>query len=258
MGTETLRLRGKEIAEEELRIIREVLASPPKAKRTPIAREICARLGWKQTNGQPQQTAALEILRSLEKRGLLRLPRAQSGRRQWTLQPRESSVELPFPADEAPLPSMDMKSVTLTLVEGRRETKTFAELMRRHHYLRSPGGVGRSVKYLFWNGSTIIGGISWGSASWKVACRDEWIGWDATTRIKNLKRMACNLRFLILPKVKNLARTLYLQKSKTNQNFLIYSLAQLTKLKVLMISFFMKELNQKMLASFYLMPPRLE
>jgi hypothetical protein len=205
MEPETLRLRGKDIGEEELRIIQEVIAHPLKANRTCIARQVCARLGWNQTNGQLQERATREILRRLDQKGLIRLIPGQRGSPRPTFPRSWFPLDLPFPVCDVPDSITDIQSVTLKLVEEGRDVKTFAELMRRHHYLGSPGGVGRSVKYLFRIGNALIGGISWGSASWKVECRDKWIGWDAPTRIKNLGGIACNLRFLIIPRVKNLA-----------------------------------------------------
>ena len=44
--------------------------------------------------------------------------------------------------------------------------------------------------------------LGWGSASWKVACRDSFIGWGTPLRKKNLSQVVNNVRFLILPWVK--------------------------------------------------------
>ena len=49
--------------------------------------------------------------------------------------------------------------------------------------------------------------VLFGSAAWKTAPRDAFIGWDHPTRVRNLIQITNNTRFLILPwvKVKNLA-----------------------------------------------------
>jgi hypothetical protein len=49
--------------------------------------------------------------------------------------------------------------------------------------------------------------LLFGSAAWKTAVRDRFIGWSPNTRQANLKMMTNNTRFLILPwvRVKNLA-----------------------------------------------------
>jgi hypothetical protein len=43
--------------------------------------------------------------------------------------------------------------------------------------------------------------LLFGSAAWKCAPRDEFIGWDAETRKINLKFVTNNMRFLVLPKI---------------------------------------------------------
>ena len=41
--------------------------------------------------------------------------------------------------------------------------------------------------------------LGWGSAAWRVACRDAFIGWDQARRQRNLSLVVNNVRFLILP-----------------------------------------------------------
>jgi len=43
--------------------------------------------------------------------------------------------------------------------------------------------------------------LLFGSAAWKVAGRDGWIGWTAEARRSHLCRLTNNTRLLILPKV---------------------------------------------------------
>jgi hypothetical protein len=210
METKALVVRGKEIGILEIETIREILTAFPHCNRSAISLQVCEKLGWRQPNGKPQDVACREILRTLERQELIRLPAALTRSPNQIKQDRISCVE----AEEFSFPPVaiegsvgDVAAVSLTLVEGRTPAKMFAELMSRHHYLGYQWSVGRSVKYLFRMGEDVVGGMSWGSGSWKVGCRDEWIGWDAQTRAKNLNGIACNLRFLIAPwvKVKNLA-----------------------------------------------------
>jgi hypothetical protein len=59
--------------------------------------------------------------------------------------------------------------------------------------------------------------LAWASAAWKVKDRDQFIGWDATTKGKNLHLIANNTRFLIPPwvKIKYLASKLLSLSVKT-------------------------------------------
>lgn len=81
-------------------------------------------------------------------------------------------------------------------------------MLERRHYLNSAKLYGQQIKYLIksvrygW-----IGALAFSSASWRLRPRDERMGWDEETRRKDLKKVICNSRFLLLPEygVKNLA-----------------------------------------------------
>jgi hypothetical protein len=49
--------------------------------------------------------------------------------------------------------------------------------------------------------------VQFSSAAWRIAARDEWIGWDDRARVRNLQHIVNNSRFLVLPwvQIKNLA-----------------------------------------------------
>lgn len=55
--------------------------------------------------------------------------------------------------------------------------------------------------------------MQFSSPAWRMAVRDQWIGWDDDRRGQNLQRIVNNSRFLILPavRVKNLASTVLAQ-----------------------------------------------
>jgi len=60
--------------------------------------------------------------------------------------------------------------------------------------------VGENIKYIvFDRDQNPLACILFGSAAWKCAPRDEFIGWGAETRNANLKFLTNNMRFLILP-----------------------------------------------------------
>ena len=44
-----------------------------------------------------------------------------------------------------------------------------------------------------------VGAMGFSSASWRIKPRDERIGWDEEARRRDLKRVVCNSRFLIVP-----------------------------------------------------------
>ena len=61
-----------------------------------------------------------------------------------------------------------------------------------------------------------LGCLLLGSSAWKVACRDEFIGWDIETRQRNVNLITNNTRFLVLPwiQVRHLASHILAQVSR--------------------------------------------
>ncbi|MDR1296661.1 MAG: DUF4338 domain-containing protein, partial [Deltaproteobacteria bacterium] len=80
-------------------------------------------------------------------------------------------------------------------------------LVREYHYLGYQNMLGSRVKYLITLGRRMVAAISFCSASFKLAPRDKYIGWDEKTRLEYLPRLINNNRFLIFPwiRIHNLA-----------------------------------------------------
>jgi hypothetical protein len=95
------------------------------------------------------------------------------------------------------------------MIPGRGETDDlFHCLMDCYHYLGCHGHVGEHIKYIVFDRyKRPLACLLFGSAAWKTAARDQFIGWNSSTRQANLTMMTNNTRFLILPwvKVANLA-----------------------------------------------------
>ena len=88
------------------------------------------------------------------------------------------------------------------MVRFTPEEKLWDHLVHTYHYLGHPWIVGSYLKYLAYLDGRLVACLGWGSASWKVACRDSFIGWGTPIRKKNLSQVVNNVRFLILPWVK--------------------------------------------------------
>lgn len=87
------------------------------------------------------------------------------------------------------------------------EESRWIELVSRHHYLGFNGLIGEQIKYVAVLDGSWVGLLGWASSAYKCADRDAWIGWKDFRSTPNLKFIANNWRFLILPevKIKNLA-----------------------------------------------------
>jgi hypothetical protein len=76
-------------------------------------------------------------------------------------------------------------------------------LLAQHHYRGFAGAVGENVQYLIKDGrGQELAVMVFGAAAWKVAARDQFIGWSPEQRRHALGSIANQQRFLILPWVR--------------------------------------------------------
>jgi hypothetical protein len=83
-----------------------------------------------------------------------------------------------------------------------------AAALAQFHYLGFGGTVGENLQYTVRSGGgQLLACLVFGSAAWKCADRDRFIGWKANQRQANLSLLTNNVRFLVLPwvQVPNLA-----------------------------------------------------
>jgi hypothetical protein len=148
-------------------------------------------------------TVGIEIvtrrrLRAVHRAGEIELPRV----RQISLNPFVRRVR-PAPAliDQTPLTGT-LKEVTPIAIQQIRRTvqePLFNSLIEHHHYLGYEQPVGEHLKYLVWAKGRPIACLAWSSAPRHLGSRDRYIGWSATARRRNIRLVAYNTRFLILP-----------------------------------------------------------
>lgn len=67
-----------------------------------------------------------------------------------------------------------------------------------HKYKKYVDYPGREINYFVRNNGEIIGGIGIASAMLAISPRDNYIGWDKATRLKNLGKIANNYRFCMI------------------------------------------------------------
>src|SRR3984893_5684431 len=79
------------------------------------------------------------------------------------------------------------------------------ELIDRHHYLAYRVPVGANLRYMVRSprsGVQVVACLLWSSPAWKMAPRDQWVGWNQEQRAHNLQLVVNNSRFLIPPWVR--------------------------------------------------------
>jgi len=199
---ETWRYRGQEISSEQIAFLREFIRTHPASSRWKLSRQLCEALGWKQANGALRDVVCRGLLLMLERAGQMELPPARRhirGQRR-TGRPRPEAVLI----DTTPL-AAPLKAVVPVEVQSVRRTADeplFNSLMEQYHYLSYEQPVGEHLKYVCWAQGRPVACLAWSSAPRHLGSRDRYIGWSAEARRRNIRFIAYNTRFLILPWVR--------------------------------------------------------
>ncbi len=143
-----------------------------------------------------------DLLLRLERLGLIQLPPRKSQKANYKVIP-------PLPAEfeeslAAPLTGRvdAFGKLRREMVRGHEHEALWDALIDRYHYPGCHTIVGGYLKYLPYLDGHLVACPGWGSAAWKVGSRDRFIGWTAEQRQHNLRGVANNVRFLILPWVR--------------------------------------------------------
>ena len=192
------RYRGREISAEEIVFIRRLIAEHPRASRRALSSKLCEAWQWKQANGAPRDMVCRGLLLMLHRAGQIELPRVR-------FTPPNPLARRPQPApvlmDTTPLhgPLSQLRPLHFQQVRRTGDEPVFNSLVEHHHYLGYEQPVGEHLKYLVWAQGRPVACLAWSSAPRHLGSRDRFIGWSAQARRRNLRFVAYNSRFLILP-----------------------------------------------------------
>ncbi len=164
-----------------------------------LARALCERTGWLNARSQPCVPAAAKALPVLAERLGLELPPPRTAP-----DPASAPAALAGDVPDTRLACAleELGPISLDTVDDTADRRLWEAMMAAYHPLgwaRPPGGQVR-----WWIRSEhhgTLGGIGFGSATWRLRARDEWIGWSADALAANIGRVICNHRFLIMPGV---------------------------------------------------------
>jgi len=198
--SQTYRIRNRTIDQCDLQAIRDIIAQHWTEGRAAISRILCRQWNWKQENGLLKDMACRALLLCLEKKGEIELPPRQNENFRF---PRKAPSNIDsYDTSETRGRIPDFGSLTIRMVRFSPDEALWDHLVDKYHYLARPWIVGSYLKYIAYLGERPVACLGWGSAAWKVACRDRMIGWSDDVRQKNLNKVIDNVRFLILPWVR--------------------------------------------------------
>jgi hypothetical protein len=205
---------GRGFSSEELEIIRQATQDYATLGITEIARTVCEWLDWKRPNGRLKNHECRLLLERLRDQGFLTLPPLLERGKRGPRVPVLSTLSDPQPAIQCAI--ADLEPLTHRLIEDS-EGPRFRQFIQRYHYLGYRVPVGANLRYFVESGNgQILAVLQWTSPAWKMAARDQWIGWNSQQRARNLQYIVSNSRFLILPwvQVNGLASTILARASR--------------------------------------------
>lgn len=195
----TIVMQGRRLEDQDLEMIRGLLTSNPDWNRTGLSRELCARWDWRNGMGRPKDMAARTLLLKLERAGHIRLPERRGSPPNAHRNRRIAPVREPGETICGPLQKIRPLEVSI-VAPGCDNARLFNDLLGGYHYLGHRNTVGENLRYLVRDRhGRPVACLLFGSAAWKCADRDAFIGWERPTRERNLHGLTNNTRFLILP-----------------------------------------------------------
>jgi len=191
--------RGRAVSVGEIGFIRELIATHPEAGRCALSRRLCEAWNWKQANGALCDQICRGLLLKLERAGEIQLPPVRFRPARNPLAERRPP-ELVV-ADERPVrgPLSGLLPLEIQLVRRSADEPLFNSLIEQYHYLGYEQPVGEHLKFLVKVGGQAIACLAWSSAPRHLGARDRFIGWDLEARRRNIRLIAYNSRYLILP-----------------------------------------------------------
>ena len=192
------RYRGREIREEDIVFIRRLIAEHSGLSRRRLSKTLCEAWQWKQTNGALRDMVCRGLLLMLHRAGEIELPPVR-------YTPPNPLVRRPPPAamliDTTPIRGRlsQLQPIDIQQVRRTPEEALFNSLLEQYHYLGYEQPVGEHLKYVAWAQGRPLACLAWSSAPRHLGSRDRFIGWSAEARRRNLRFLAYNTRFLILP-----------------------------------------------------------
>ena len=189
---------GRAFEAREVEQIRDTVAWLPKLSRWELVETLCEHLEWFTAAGTPKRDACLRLLEQLAGVGMIELPAMEQRTKPARGKPPGSGVAV----NPQSGPLAEALPVALEPVATPAAARAWDATVERHHPLGYRGAFGFRLRYFIQGRNGCLGCILLSGAAKAIAVRDQWIGWDAATRLNHLAGVVNNSRFLILPQVR--------------------------------------------------------
>jgi hypothetical protein len=199
--TESFIIQGRSIGALELAEVRQLLADHPNWNRRQLSVQLATQWNWRNGTGQLKDMAARTFMLKLQQRALITLPPRRRAPPNRMRQKRMPGSELPIsqqPIQQPLAALLPLRIIEVSSPTGIAHRPLFEALLHQHHYLSYHSPVGENLQYLVSDREERpLACVLFGAAAWQCASRDQYVGWDASTRAQQLHLVTNNTRFLI-------------------------------------------------------------
>jgi hypothetical protein len=189
-----LQICGRHFTQSELDWIKNQIETRPELNRAELSRLFCRQVSWCKPDGGLKEMSCRVALLRLERCGLIRLPAART---------KPITVEkIKHTPQGEPKSNLHLGTSRLDLaIEPviRKTSSLWNELIDRYHYLGYRRMGGAQLRFFVHAAGELVALLGFSAAAWRVAPRDDFIGWTEPQRKRHLHLVVDNSRFLLLP-----------------------------------------------------------
>lgn len=196
-----IKYQGKIATHQDVEFIKQLIAENPTDSRRALSQKLCRAWDWVQPNGALRDMVCRGFMLGLDSAGYIKLPpRKFTPNNPLVNRKKPPKVEIDQTPIEAPVSRLAPPEILQVRQTGFEQL--FNALIAHHHYLGYCHPVGEHLKYIVFTNGRPIACFAWSSSPRHIGCRDRFIGWSPDARRKNIRLIAYNSRFLILPWVR--------------------------------------------------------
>ena len=190
------------ITGEHINQINKLISENPDMNRSALSRELCRLWDWRSPTGQIKDISARDMLRTLDKKGLICLPAAQKNPRAPGIG-ADKIIYVEHDTEPIEAKLREVSPIVIKIVSNKQERQLHKFLIHKYHYLSYDRSIGENIRYIVYSkDGRVLACLMFGASAWSCIARDDIIRWNAEQRRAGLPFITNNVRFLILPFVR--------------------------------------------------------
>ena len=190
--------RHRAVTADEVQFLRELIAAHPGESRRKLSIRACEAWNWRRENRVLCDSICRSLMVELDRAGHIRLPPVKQKATPWAAKRRRPH---PVPVDRTPVRTSlrELGSLRFEQIRRTQWEALFKWLLESEHPLGYSWTVGESLKFMVFAGLQPVALFAWSSAPRHLGPRDRYIGWSQQQRLKNIRYVAYQTRYLIPP-----------------------------------------------------------